>query len=72
MMSFKEQAQTLFNKIALIAGKIHEVQQLCNLVLMETKVNGEVIQLSNEKKQTIMQAYQTKKAELKALVEALP
>jgi hypothetical protein len=71
-MSLKEQAQAVLNTIRLVGDKVSEIENLCMKVLEETKINGEVLSLSDEKKQKLIQAYQTKKGELKSLVEALP
>lgn len=72
-MSLEEQARIVLNQAIIIEGTAQEIQRLSRIVLRRDKVKkDEFVELSDEKKQLILQAYQTKKAELLALVEALP
>jgi len=71
-MSLKQQAGTILTKMAEIEVVKFKIEELCDIVLTQKVVGEEVWEFTATQKQKAIQAYQTRKAELKALVEALP
>jgi len=71
-MTLEDQARTIQRKIAEIETKCYRIAHLCTLVLTEHKINSDIFKFSDEDKQKLIQHYQTKKAQLKALVDELP
>ena len=71
-MSLNEKAEQAKAKIAQMQSIIFQMIDLCDLVLTERKVNGEILEYTVEQKQKIIQAFKPLKTQLVGLVEALP
>jgi len=71
-VSLEQKAKNILEETNKIHNVISEIQHDCSLMLMKQLVDNEIIEFSVEQKQKILEHYQTKKAELKALVDELP
>ena len=71
-MSLEQKAKNILQETSQINNVISEIQHDCSLMLEKQLVGNEIIEFSAEQKQKILEHYQTKKAELKALVDEMP
>jgi len=71
-MTVEETAQKARDKTLEIRDKALAIVNLVDLVLARYELNSDVFEFPTIDKQKLIQHYQTKKAELKALVNELP
>jgi len=71
-MTLEETAQQVMEQASAIREKATEIETKASLIVTKYQVGIHLIQFSDEDKQRLIEYYQTQKAELTALVEALP
>lgn len=71
-MTIDETANNVKDAIDEIMQVCNQIHDLSELILRKTVLNGDVIELSTENKQKIIQHYQPLKQKLQALANSLP
>lgn len=71
-MSLEEKARQVIDKGNEIIEITRKLVRFAGLALLRIEFDSTIIELEQTKKQKLIQHYQTLKAELEALVEALP
>jgi len=71
-VTLKDQARAIEQKLAEIQQVGYKIGHLCELVRTSHELNGETFEFSDTDKQKMITLYQTRKTELKALVDELP